>query len=271
MHKSLNKNILKKKQSQELVHFITTHGAWKELEPTLSTELTCPDCGKSDFYVSVISELDARKVWICANAHCLTSTATTSENHQSIQAPMRRAILWPLFCEIMGIGDLNHEVQFEKVEQSKGKIAYAAQFAAKPCHILFMQGTPGSGKTYLALAICELFTRRSTSCFFTTQTKMASDWVESFDSHSGYTNKVTNVDLLVVDDFGMSDASPAFMKFFLDLVNSRMQWSMRGTVITTNLTQPTFNKFCGSALSDRIASGQKFVFDEETRRTKTPL
>lgn len=40
------------------------------------------------------------------------------------KAPHKKKLLRPLFCEINGIGDLYHDLTFEKVEQSQAKIDY---------------------------------------------------------------------------------------------------------------------------------------------------
>jgi DNA replication protein DnaC len=188
-------------------------------------------------------------------------------------ATPKRALEWPLFCEISGIGDLHYGVKFENIQQSAGKVDYLLKFAAKPYGIIFMQGEPGTGKTFASMAVCELFTRKNTSCIFTTQKQMLNNWLDTFKSDrvSNYIERVSNCNLLVLDDFGVGDVSPGFMSFFMDLINTRMQWSDRGTIITTNLDAKTFAVFCGEALSDRINTGQQFVFKGKTRRTQTVL
>jgi DNA replication protein DnaC len=132
-----------------------------------------------------------------------------------------------------------------------------------------MQGSSGSGKTYASMGVCELFTRTQTSAIFTTQTKMLSNWLA--DEGMFYINRVEDTNLLVVDDFGTGEVTPGFMKFFLDLINTRMQWSTRGTIISTNLSDKDLADYCGSALNDRIKTGQKMLFNEKTRRKQIIL
>jgi DNA replication protein DnaC len=71
---------------------------------------------------------------------------------------------------------------------------------------------------------------------------------------------------LIVDDFGTNEPSDKFMGFFMDLINSRMQWEKRGTVITTNLDEKKLGQFCGDALSDRLNTGTLLIFEGKTRR-----
>jgi hypothetical protein len=256
-----------------IVEYISDLGGWKKLlTPTLSSDLVCPVCGGSDHgtpYVELVKE--SPRVWICHNMVC------SSNNRSNIQSAMvtppisKRAILWPLFCEISGIGDIHHDVSFEKVEQSPGKLSFMLKFATNPHGIIFMQGEPGTGKTYASMAICEYFTRKDTSCIFTTQKKMMNDWLDSFKINNNYFEKVTTRNLLVIDDFGTGEVTPAFMSFVMEIINQRMQWKNRGTIITTNLDDKKFGEFCGDALLDRINTGQKFQFKGKTRRTKTIL
>jgi hypothetical protein len=259
----------------KIVEFIAVLGGWRKLEtPTLSTELQCLICGGTDHYpVHCCPINDLRRVWICGNGSCASNKVKKGDQATTTPPKSQRAILWPLFCEINGIGDLYHDVKFEDVQQSEGKISYMLKFADKPSGILFMQGDPGTGKTYASMAICELFTRRNREAIFCTQKQMFHSWLDTFKPEycSEYVAKVKAIPLLVIDDFGTAEISPGFMSFFMDLINTRMQWSNRGTVITTNLDDKKFGLFCGDALVDRINTGQLFEFKGKTRRISTPL
>ncbi len=135
-----------------------------------------------------------------------------------------------------------------------------------------MQGPAGSGKTYSAMATCELFTRDDGSCLFFTQKQLADQWQANFNSDKPYLfrEKIYSYALLVVDDFGTKDPTPGFLEFFMDVINTRMQWKRRGTIITTNLDDKNMAQFCGSSLSDRLNTGQKLIFTGKTKR-KPPI
>lgn len=237
-----------------------------QIEPTLSTELQCPVCGKKEHYAVFLEpSRDARKVWICADGGCESNKKKFSSQATIIPPTQRRALEWTLFCELSGIGDTNHDVTFEKIDQSAEKISYLLKFAKKPRGIIFMQGGPGSGKTYASLGVCEFFTRSSQSAIFSTQKQIFANW-QCADYINNYISKIMTCSLLVIDDFGTGEISPVFMTFFMDLINTRMQWTDRGTIITTNLNDKDFSNYCGAALNDRVKTGQKFVFTEKTRR-----
>lgn len=243
-------------------------------EPVISTTLTCSSCdGNAHYVVLVDSSVSDEKVWICANGLCMTNNRKTSSTSTKTSTVSRRAILWPLFCELNGIGDLDHGVSFEKVEQSEAKIAYMRKFALAPQGIIVMQGSKGTGKTYAAMAICELFTRARESAMFITQRQLMSSWLETFKD-VGCTNfieRLKNKELLVIDDFGTSEISDKFMAFFFDLIDHRMKWSSKGTIITTNLDDEKLSDFCGEALTSRLNTGQYFEFKDKDRRKKIKL
>ena len=135
-----------------------------------------------------------------------------------------------------------------------------------------MRGDPGTGKTYAAMAICEFFTRKSKLGVFTTQKNMSNNWlINQNEKTSNYVNNLMVTPLLVVDDFATGEPNPKFLEFFLEIINTRMQWTNRGTVITTNLDIKKFSSFCGAALAGRIMTGQVFNFEGETRRKKVVL
>jgi DNA replication protein DnaC len=171
------------------------------------------------------------------------------------------------------MGDSCHDVRFEKVNQSQGKVDYMRKFAETPRSIILMQGSKGLGKTYSAMAICELYTRTRNSAMFMTQKQMLDRWMETFkaDKYDGFIDKVKTIEILVIDDFGTGELSKGFLSFFMDIINTRMQWTNRGTVITTNLDNSKIGGFCGDALTDRLNTGQKFEFSGESRRNITIL
>lgn len=251
-------------------YVMTPSGCYLLEDPVMSSEYSCGYCKGVNHYSPYFDPAKSQKrVWLCANTNCDVYKKKLCETSTSIQPNQKRALEWPEFCEINGIGDLHHGVKFEKIEQTSAKIDYLFKFANQPVGIIFMQGTPGSGKTYSCLGVCELFTRKNASARFITQTKMQDQWM-SIDKYS-FSSQMECVKLLVIDDFGTGEVPQGFMKFLLDLINTRMQWSDRGTIITTNLGDKDFSIYCGNALNDRIGTGQKMLFKEKSRRKQNIL
>jgi len=253
-----------------MVHFFLSNQGYLRIDPPrFAKELECPFCACSKFYL--LSLDTERKAWMCGDV-CPRSKLPSSIQTGQPLPKAQRALEWPLFYEINGIGNIHYDVKFENVNQSEGKISYMLKFVTAPRGFILMQGDPGTGKTYAAMAMCELFTRKSKFCIFTTQKQMSNNWLNSLgDPLNNFVSSVTLVQLLVVDDFGTGEVNPKFLEFFMDVINTRMQWDNRGTVMTTNLDSKKFATFCGEALSDRINTGQQFYFKGKTRRKQTIL
>lgn len=258
-----------------LVHYIAVIGGWRKLDqPTDPNSLKCLICDGSDHYITLCDpKKGVEAVWICANRNCEVTSKKNRPASTAIPLTSRCGVLWPLFCEINGIGDIYHAIKFQDIDQSPQKIQYLRKFVEKPCGLIFMQGTPGSGKTFAALATCELYTQKETSCLFTTHKNMHTKWTESFkdDRLNNYIDKLKNVSLLVIDDLGTAESSPSFSSFFMDILDYRLQWTTKGTIITTNLRDKALSAYCGDSLMDRLKTGQLFDFKHQSRRNKKVL
>jgi IstB-like ATP binding protein len=269
------KDCLPKKQEPQLVHAIQNTFVVIDLPtPILSSEATCPICKGNKGYSCLIDpKVSNKRMWFCSEPDCTALVQRSSFKGSQTMAKVKRSIEWPLFCEMNNIGDLHHDVSFEKIEQSETKIDYLRRFSKTPQGIILMEGEAGTGKTYASMALCELFTRTNCSCLFFTADRLAKQWLDTFkgEGQIGFTDRLKQVSLLVVDDFGTGEPSPGFMQFFMELINTRMQWSNRGTVISTNLAEEKLSKFCGEALSDRFKTGQKFQFKDKSKRKKTVI
>lgn len=253
-----------------LCHYIMTPWGPKLLdEPIMSMGYKCTYCGDSKHYTCWFDPKSSdKRMMFCGNIDCESYNHVKTSKAIPTQPPIKRRIEWALFCEINGIGDIDYSVKFENIEQSAGKIDYLTKFIKKPCGIIVMEGPSGSGKTYASMAACEAFTRFNVSCIFSTQEQMLKKWLEK---HPNYEHQLEHANLLVVDDFGTGEISSGFMKFFLGLINTRMKWTDRGTIITTNLNDEKLSEYCGEALTDRLKTSQKFVFPDTNRRKKPIL
>lgn len=268
---TLAKGLLPKIDEPKLVHSIQDAFVLRYLDtPIMSNEVTCPICGGNNGYAVFIDPtISDKRMWFCAEADCLSVVKRSRPSTTQTIPKGKRSIQWQVWCEINDLGDKVHDVSFEKVQQSSSKIDYLLKFSKTPNGIILMQGAAGCGKTYASMALCELFTRENPYAMFLTQNRMQEKWLG--EERDRFIEKIRKVNLLVVDDFGTGDVPPGFMKFFLDLIDTRLQWSNRGTVITTNLDDSNLISYCGEALNDRIKTGQKFEFKDKTRRKQTIL
>jgi DNA replication protein DnaC len=236
--------------------------------PVLSETVVCPMCGGSNGYCCLIEpRVSNKRMWFCSEGDCLTKVELSRTTQCQSTKQRQRAIQWPLFCQENGLGDKDYDISFDKVDQSLQKIQFLVKFSQKPEGIIVMEGPKGTGKTYAALGLCELFTRTNSSCFFYTYDRLITEWLEG-----GQIKKnLTVANLVVIDDFGTAEPSKAFLQFFMGVIDERMRWHERGTVITTNLDEKKLGDFCGEYLGDRLNTGQHFLVTGGSRRKKLVL
>jgi DNA replication protein DnaC len=255
------------------VELVSCLGGEKLLDnPTLESEICCPCCGKIEHFVWPLHPVfDNRQVWICADTECSIYNKENLKRQSGIardKEPPKRALEWPEFCEINEIGDLHHGLRFENISQSKESLCLIRDFVVKPRSTMLMMGPPGTGKTFAAMGACEYFTRQSSDCFFFTQ----NGFMRKFDQNSKLherrllESKWERCALIVVDDFGLGSLSEGFKKFLMDLIQSRREYSSRGTILTTNLSETQISDVVGSALTDRLINGLCLPLDSRSRR-----
>lgn len=275
MTQTLNREVVKfeetfAKREDSFVHFYFSQKGYIPIEPPVrAKDFACPFCDGEDFHLYSIDE--GKKAWMCGRV-CAGSKLPSHYSPYPPTGVGKRALEWALFCELNGLGDLKHDITFEKIHQPPARVDYLMKFATHPVGVILMQGTKGSGKTYASLGVCEYFTRKNSAAIFSTQSEMQQNWlVAKKDSSNNFIQSLLSCNLLVIDDFGTGDIPPGFMTFFMELIEKRLQWSNRGTIITTNLDDAKFTEYCGDALSDRIGTGQKFIFKEKSRRKQLVL
>lgn len=252
----------------KLVHYQAVVGGWRKLDtPVISTEIKCAICQGADHGVVIATPIGSihEKVWICHTRNCASNKDLDHRVSMYPKAPCKRALEWPLFCELNTLGDTCHDISFDKIVQSSEKMQALSDFLTSDNQCLLMYGTKGAGKTYASLGICEYFTRTNPSCIFTTHRNMKKDFYNS-DLSNNYISRVTNVNLLIIDDFGLIEPTESFMEFFMDLISTRLQWKKRKTVLTTNLDFEKFIEICGESLSDRFKRAVRLKFSDSSRR-----
>lgn len=271
---NLAKKYIPEQENDVVIHAIQHPFHMQYLEnPIMSTEAVCPMCDGKKGLCCLIEAGKQSRVWFCVEPVCLATVKRSGATRTQGSLNNKRSLEWPLFCELNNLGDMVLDVAFEKVDQSNEKKAFLLKFAQKPNGIILMKGPKGTGKTYASLGLCEMYTRNSSSCLFYTQDTLAAAWMEAqkTDRAMSFRDKIHKVNLLIIDDFGLREAPAGFMQFFMSAIDTRMQWSTRGTVISTNLNDDMLSKYCGDSLIDRLNTGQPFHFNGKSRRTLKPL
>ena len=142
---------------------------------------------------------------------------------------------------------------------------------------VFIVGPCGTGKSHLAQALGHSAIREGYSVLFTSVSKMltqlnAARATNGFDRQFA---KITAVDLLIIDDFGLKPLKAAQDEDFHDIVSER--YERKSTIVTSNLDIPEWseafpNRILGEATIDRLRHGAySVVLDGKSYRAPRPV
>jgi DNA replication protein DnaC len=159
------------------------------------------------------------------------------------------------------------------------ELASGRFIAEKVC--VFVVGPCGTGKSHIAQALGHCAIRAGYDVLFTTVSKMltqlnAARATNSFERHFA---KLSAVDLLIIDDFGLKPLKGSQDEDFHDVIAER--YERKSTIVTSNLDIPEWadafpNRILGAATVDRLRHGAyKIVLDGKSYRSpksiqKTP-
>lgn len=257
-----------------MVNFISSMGKMIECSPPkLPSECGCPRCGSQQGMTCLVDSQiqEGAVMWFCLNIDCIKGNTNRSEFLATKVLKIPRAVDWVRFCERYGISNKFHNVRFEDLTrfQSQETVQKMRDYAYKPHSFAWLQGDPGTGKTYASYCMLELFTREKTQAVFYTGETLLEHWISDSNNPTGLKDRLRNTELLVIDDFAQREPSGGFMGFIFNLLNHRMDWDNRGTIITTNLNTVDLNDVCKPALMDRLKTAVlKMHFKGESLRKR---
>lgn len=130
--------------------------------------------------------------------------------------------------------------------------AYAADFSRQSPNLL-LRGPVGTGKTHLSLAIArEAASAGFTVVYGSVQRLLRRLEKEHFGRENGTSvERLTECDLLILDDLGTEFATPFYTSALYDLLNDRLL-EERPTILSTNLNQKQIQERYGPQIASRI-------------------
>lgn len=171
------------------------------------------------------------------------------------------------------------DTYYAETEQQKAYLAKCQAYAANfPAHMvegegLMLLGTPGTGKTHLAVAtLNEAIRTHKVPGLYTTAARMfrriKDTYGKSEESESQAIQAFTAPKLLVLDEIGVSFGSDAELNYLFDVMNERYEQCLP-TIIVSNVQPAELGQWMGERVVDRLRESSKMmVFDwESARRT----
>lgn len=141
---------------------------------------------------------------------------------------------------------------------------------------LLLCGTPGTGKTHLAIGIAHQVMERGRSALFISVPRAIRSIKETYDKASTRTEAqayrdLTDPDLLILDEAGIGFGSDYEKNVLLEIINGRYELS-RPTIMTSNLAAAELKVAIGERSFDRLREGgSKLVaFVWESHRGRKP-
>lgn len=137
-------------------------------------------------------------------------------------------------------------------------------------------GPCGTGKSHIAQALGHCAIRAEYDVLFTTVSKMLGQ-LNAARATGGFERsfaKLTAVDLLIIDDFGLKPLQGSQDEDFHDVIAER--YERKSTIVTSNLDIPEWteafpNRILGAATIDRLRHGAyKIVLDGKSYRSTKP-
>lgn len=124
---------------------------------------------------------------------------------------------------------------------------------------LFMSGTVGSGKSFLAAATGKVLLSKGYNIIYLTA-KEFEDTIKNFSDPSFEEKKqnILNTDLLILDDMGIETKSDYVSNEILKLLDYRITYNKK-MIITSNLTMSEIGKQYESRIYSRISSNFKYL------------
>jgi DNA replication protein DnaC len=138
-------------------------------------------------------------------------------------------------------------------------------------------GPCGTGKSHIAQAIGHCAVKIDYDVLFTTAAKMLGSLyaARAHDTYDRRFKTLSQIDLLIIDDFGLKPLSSPQDEDFHDLIAER--YERKSTVVTSNLDFAEWgdafpNKLLGAATLDRLKHGAyRLILDGKSYRRPRPI
>lgn len=165
----------------------------------------------------------------------------------------------------------NIECQGQKIALSRAR-QYALEFETNIASFIF-SGKPGTGKNHLTAAIGNSLILRGKTVLVVTVADIMSNMKNTFHNNGiteeNLLQKLTTVDLLVIDEIGVQNES-RYEKVIINQIVDRRSSSKRSTGMLSNLDMAGMSNLLGERVIDRMRLGKSLWvrFNWESYRSR---
>lgn len=148
--------------------------------------------------------------------------------------------------------------RFEQNESNKDALRIFSNVTPEYSYGIMVYGPPGTGKTHLLKATIIEKVKQGRSCMFYSMNDLADEFRNNLNNLESIKNKLSQLDVLGIDDFGAEMST----EFVGTQLLSLMDKIVSGKTIllgTTNLTLEELNDKYGVRVFDRLIGCVKFV------------
>lgn len=238
----------------EMITAISCEEGFKRCNPTPNEEISCPRCGgKESKRIINGKEL----AWACGEYSCFRKNCKEVDWEKNKDDSKKR-------LELSNVPKRLQGANFKDWFHSEALRGVQMDWLSNPQGTCLLSGKKGVGKTYMACAMIEHYTKGNKyRAYYYSALALKDIWIDE-RTNTNTPNRIkqllNNCDLLVIDDLDKVKMSETFFEFLTSIFDTRY-YEERATICTTNLSQKEFRDHVGDSMASRIFAREGLVLE----------
>jgi DNA replication protein DnaC len=213
----------------------------------------CARCGQNHGFIFMDGGLWA---WFCSDLECLKEDSTVSRQERIPDERQSRDA-----STIFGVGSRYYNAHVAKLKIDNNSKELLCRWVEKPNNFLIVLGVPGTGKTYICMALANLFLEKKAIVKYMNARRFFEEVQQAISYGKSQYEKIRQLaraEILILDDIGASANSEWQREVILDLVDQRYN-EQKPTIITSNFSQPQMIEILGDRTTRRIMNKENLT------------